>query len=67
MCAALDVVNVKVEEGDRSVVVGMTWVQQKAYRDGRFVPSYIPGRSEGVMLDEDGNGIEMCDVTDQSL
>jgi hypothetical protein len=47
------------------VVLRMTWRQEKAYRDGRFTPRYRPGTSEDVMLDGDGNGVEIFDVTDQ--
>jgi hypothetical protein len=67
MCAELDVVNVRVDDGDRCVVLRMTWAQQKAYRDGRFTPRYVPGRFENLMLDADGDAIEILDVTDQSF
>jgi hypothetical protein len=67
MCAELDVVNVKVDDGDSYVVLRMTWAQQNAYRHGRFTPRYMPGRSEDFMVDADGNGIEIFDVTDQSF
>jgi hypothetical protein len=67
MCAELDVVDVAVEDDDAYVILRMTWRQEKAYRDGRFTPRYRLGRSEDVMLDEDGNGVEIFDVTDQSF
>jgi hypothetical protein len=68
LCAELDVVNVKVDDdGDSYVVLRMTWAQQKAYRDGRFTPRYVPGRSDDWGLDADGNAFEVFDVTDQGF
>jgi hypothetical protein len=45
----------------------MTWAQQKAYRDGRFTPRYVPGRSDDWALDADGNAFAVFDVTDQGF
>ena len=59
-------VDVRVaEDDDEYVVLRMTWAQHKAYRDGRFVPRYVPGRSDDFMLDPDGKVFEIIDVTNQ--
>jgi hypothetical protein len=66
VCAELDVVDIKiVEDDDAYIVVRMTWAQHKAYRDGRFTPRYVPGSSDDLMLDDDGNTFEIIDLTDQ--
>ncbi len=67
MSAELDVVDVNVDADDSYVVLRMTLAQHEAYRAGRFRPRYTPGTSMDVMLDEDGNGIEIHDVTDQDF
>lgn len=65
MCAELDVIDVKVDEGDSYVVLRMTVAQHKAYRAGRFFPHYTPGTSMDGGLDEAGDAIEFFDVTHQ--
>jgi hypothetical protein len=68
MCAELDVVDVKVaQEEDTYILLRMTWVQHKAYRDGRFKPRYVPRISDDWALDENGCPFEFIDVTDQSF
>ena len=66
MCAELDVIDVKVDEGGSYVILRMTSAQHKAYRAGRFLPRYTPGTSMDVGLDEAGDAIEIYDVTDQA-
>jgi hypothetical protein len=68
MCAELDVVDVKVDKEEGwYVILRLTWAQHKAYLQGRFTPRYVPGRSDDVGLDADGNTFETIDVTDQGF
>jgi hypothetical protein len=67
MGAELDVIEVKVDEDEYNVVLRMTLAQHKAYRAGRFRPRYTPGTSMDVGLNEEGDAIEIYDVTDQSF
>jgi hypothetical protein len=67
VCAEFDVVDVNADEAEYKVVLRMTVAQHRAYRAGRFAPRYTPSTSMDLGLNEDGDVIEIYDVTDQGL